>query len=60
VASLGKLDPDEVEEVWHALEIPYRGLFEWLEGKGPSRSPRPATFRPPMLAQPLEEEELAS
>ena len=61
VASLGKLDPDEVEEVWHALEIPYRGLFEWLEGKGPKPEARGrATFRPPMLAQPLEEEELAS
>jgi len=60
VASLGKLDPDEVEEVWHALEIPYRGLFEWLEGKGPKPEARGrATFRPPMLAQPLEEEELA-
>ena len=60
VASLGKLDPDEVEEVWHALEIPYRGLFEWLEGKGPKPEARGrATFRPPMLAQPLEEDELA-
>ena len=60
VASLGKLDPDEVEEVWHALVIPYRGLFEWLEGKGPKPEARGrATFRPLMLAQPLDEEELA-
>ncbi|HKF61051.1 MAG TPA: cisplatin damage response ATP-dependent DNA ligase, partial [Dongiaceae bacterium] len=59
VASLGKIDPDKVEEVWHALEIPYRGLFDWLEGRGPKpEAVGRATFRPPMLAQPLEEVEL--
>jgi DNA ligase 1 len=59
VASLGKIDADEVEEVWHGLEIPYRGLFDWLEGRGPKPEARGrATFRPPMLAQPLEEAEL--
>src|SRR5262249_13786282 len=49
-----------VEEVWDGLEIPYRGLFEWLEGRGPKPDARGrATFRPPMLAQPLEPEDLA-
>src|SRR5215471_7504656 len=33
LASLGKVEPAAVEEVWHALEVPYRGLFEWLEGR---------------------------
>ncbi len=59
VAGLGKADPSEVEEVWHALEIPYRGLFEWLEGRGPKPEARGrAAFRPPMLAQPLDPAEL--
>ncbi|HZR71056.1 MAG TPA: cisplatin damage response ATP-dependent DNA ligase [Burkholderiales bacterium] len=52
---------DEVEEVWHGLAPPYGGLFEWIEG----RAPRPAVaerarFRPLMLAQPIEEDELVS
>ena len=60
IASLGKVEPAAVEEVWHALEIPYRGLFEWLEGRGPKPDARGrAAFRPPMLAQPLEPEGLA-
>lgn len=46
----------EIEEVWHALDAPYAGLFDWLEGRGP----RPETanrnvFRPFMLASPVEE-----
>src|SRR5262249_26751488 len=60
IASLGKVEPAAVEEVWHALEIPYRGLFEWLEGRGPKPDARGrAAFRPPMLAQPLEPADLA-
>ncbi len=50
----------EIEEVWHGLAPPYGPLFAWLEG----RAPRPsvdhlATFRPLMLANPIEAEELA-
>lgn len=50
---------EEIEEVWPALEAPYRPLFAWLEG----RAPRPAieglpAFRPLMLAQALEERDL--
>ncbi len=50
---------DEIEEIWHGLEPPYEALFAWLEG----RAPRPdmsdrAVFRPLMLANPLEEQEL--
>jgi DNA ligase-1 len=52
---------EEVEEVWHGLAPPYLPLFAWLEG----RAPRPEAgaapvFRPPMLAHPLEEEDLAA
>jgi len=61
LATLGNLDAGEVEEVWHALEPPYRELFAWLEGKGP----RPdatgrAAFRSPMLAHPLDVADLPS
>lgn len=59
VAALGTIDPAEVEEVWHGLEMPYAPLFAWVEGK----APRPAVeagagFRPLMLANPLEEREI--
>ncbi len=50
----------QVEEVWHGLAPPYEDLFAWLEG----RRARPevdarAAFRPLMLAQPLDQAELA-
>lgn len=52
---------DAIEEVWHGLEMPYRALFDWLEGRGPRPDPRDApVFRPLMLAHPLEEEDLAA
>jgi len=51
---------DEIEAVWHGLAPPYLELFAWLEGRGPrpETASRP-TFHPLMLAQALEEEELA-
>jgi DNA ligase-1 len=50
---------DAIEEVWPALAPPYPGLFAWLEGRGerPSAEGLP-TFRPLMLATPLDEAEL--
>jgi DNA ligase-1 len=50
------LDVEQVEEVWHGLQPPYRELFDWGEGRGP----RPMVedvpvFRPFMLAQPLDD-----
>jgi DNA ligase-1 len=53
--SEGRVQPDDVEEVWHSLAPPYAELFAWVEGHG--RKPDPAeapVFRPPMLAHPLE------
>lgn len=60
LARLGDKDVTEIEELWHGLEPPYRALFAWLEG-GSERpvSAARAPFRPAMLAQPLEEGELA-
>jgi DNA ligase-1 len=51
---------DEIEAVWHGLSPPYAELFAWLE----RRAPRPETggrptFTPLMLAQALEDEDLA-
>lgn len=58
--SQGRVTDAEIEEIWHALAPPYESLFAWLEGKGPRPDPadRPV-FRPPMLANPLEEADLA-
>lgn len=58
LASLGEMEPDAIEEVWHGLHPPYRELFAWVEGRGPRPVSRdPAPFRPPMLAHPLELED---
>jgi DNA ligase 1 len=56
----GAVEIDRIEEVWHGLTPPYPELFAWLEG----RHPRPEigdlpNFLPLMLAQPLEDDELA-
>jgi len=57
--SSARILPDDIEEVWHSLAPPYLPLFAWLEGH--ADRPDPATapvFRPPMLAHPLEPEDL--
>lgn len=51
-------DVSEIEEIWHALGVPYTDLFQWLEGK----APRPdaggkPVFRPLMLAHAIEEQD---
>ena len=59
LAELGHVAVSEVEEVWHAFDPPYTEIFAWLEGRGPvpdiSKAP---TFRPLMLANPVDESEL--
>ena len=56
LASLGSVDPQEIEEVWHGLMPPYLDLFAWIEGREPRpRSENPAPFRAPMLAHAIEE-----
>ncbi|PTM39267.1 cisplatin damage response ATP-dependent DNA ligase [Bosea sp. 124] len=55
-ASLGGVVPDDVEQVWHGLEPPYRELFAWLEGRGARpEATDPAPFRPVMLSHPVED-----
>ncbi|WP_226699726.1 cisplatin damage response ATP-dependent DNA ligase [Qipengyuania gaetbuli] len=47
---------DEVEEYWHGLQPPYAELFDWAaHGKPPPDTENLPTFRPFMLAHPLED-----
>ena len=56
VAQAFGLEPDAIEEVWHALKPPYAALFAWAEGKAPRPDPEGTPyFRPFMLAHPLDE-----
>jgi DNA ligase-1 len=61
LAELGQgITPDDIEEVWHGLAVPYLALFAWIEGRGPRPDPLDApVFRPPMLAHPLEPADIA-
>ena len=57
----GRIAADEIEEVWHGLAPPYAPLFAWIEGRGARPDPAGApVFRPLMLAQPLEDADLAA
>jgi DNA ligase-1 len=57
----GRIAADDIEEVWHSLTPPYPALFAWIEGRGPRPDPADApVFRPLMLAQPLEDSDLAN
>ena len=60
LAEWGSVPVDRIEEVWHGLAPPYRPLFDWLEGREPPPDigDRP-NFCPLMLAQPLEDDDLA-
>jgi DNA ligase-1 len=49
------VEVDAVEEVWHGLAPPYPELFEWVAGGVQPTAGDVATFRPFMLAHPLEE-----
>jgi len=60
LAEWGGQPVDDIEELWHALEPPYEELFVWLSGQGPKPEIGDrATFRPLMLAHPLEAEDIA-
>jgi DNA ligase-1 len=53
----GEVHASDVEEVWHALTLPYGELFAWLEGRGEKPVANFAgRFRPTMLAQALDED----
>jgi DNA ligase 1 len=61
VAALGDKEAQDIELMWPGLAPPYVELFAWLEGRGEKpASSDPAPFRPPMLAQALDEPDLAA
>jgi DNA ligase-1 len=52
---------EEIEEAWHAVSPPYGEMFAWLEGRAERPDPgRRATFRPVMLAHPIEDSDWQS
>ena len=56
LAHYGEVDPQQVEEIWHGLDIPYQDLFAWLENRGPKPdAEKPGRFRPVMLAHAIDE-----
>ncbi len=51
-------DVAEIEEIWHALDVPYLDLFAWLDGRADKPDPgAKPVFRPVMLAHPIEDED---
>jgi DNA ligase-1 len=61
LADFGHKDVVEIEELWHGLKVPYAELFSWLEGTtGKPDNLAKALFRPVMLANPVEEGDLAT
>ena len=60
LAEWSQVEIGRIEEVWHGLMPPYEPLFRWLEGRqsAPEIGEAP-TFAPLMLAQPLEDDDLA-
>ncbi|NND48712.1 MAG: cisplatin damage response ATP-dependent DNA ligase, partial [Rhizobiales bacterium] len=61
VANFASVDVQRIEEIWHGLEPPYMSLFAWAEGRAPEPDVSQALrFHPLMLANPLDEKELAS
>ena len=60
LAQLGDVPLEEIEEVWHGVTPPFQPLFAWLEGEAaPPKIDLRRAFRPLMLANPLDEAELA-
>jgi len=60
LAEWSGVELDRIEEVWHGLAPPYQPLFDWLEGRRPPPEIGDLpTFIPLMLAQPLEDAEIA-
>jgi DNA ligase-1 len=56
LAEMSGKDLQELEEIWHGIEMPYTALFAWLDG----RAPRPeidhaSRFHPLMLSTPIDE-----
>jgi DNA ligase-1 len=60
LAEWSRVELDCIEEIWHGLAPPYQPLFDWLEGRHPPPEIGDLpTFTPLMLAQPLEDADIA-
>ncbi len=60
LAEWSGVELDRIEEIWHGLAPPYQPLFDWLEGRQPPPEIGDVpTFTPLMLAQPLEDADIA-
>ena len=58
LAGFGKVEVNEIEELWHGLEAPYLELFAWLEGTGAKPvNAAAAPFRPAMLSHAIDPED---
>ena len=57
LAEYGNVDRDEIEKIWHGLNIPYLNLWQWLDGKKTKpKIEHNKTFNPMMLAHPIDED----
>src|ERR1700730_8752369 len=60
LAKWSRVELDPIEEICHGLAPPYQPLFDWLEGRRPPPEiGNLPTFTPLMLAQPLEDADIA-
>jgi len=56
LAAYGGQDLEEIEKIWHGLEIPYTSLFAWLDGRAAQPVIQPGrVFHPMMLSNPIDE-----
>ncbi len=56
LAELSGKPLQEIEEVWHGLQMPYADLFAWLETRGDRPDiAHEARFHPMMLSNPIDE-----
>lgn len=59
LAKYGKVDVQEIEQIWHGLNPPYIELFAWLEKKSAVPLNKESIFfHPVMLSHPFDEKEL--
>jgi len=56
LANMSGKDLQQLEEIWHGLEMPYTELFAWLDGRGERPDIDHASrFHPLMLSNPIDE-----
>ncbi|RYE07298.1 MAG: cisplatin damage response ATP-dependent DNA ligase [Hyphomicrobiales bacterium] len=57
LADMGGKDLQELEEIWHGIEMPYTELFAWLDNKGERPDiDHTSRFHPMMLSNPIDED----